>query len=350
MTHVRVLLDPLLVTFGAFLPTQGRKPFAPQLALMSKLLMGVQKGENCLLESPTGTGKTLALLCAALAWQKHQKEHGTAIESDCESDEGDEPVMNKGNRGSVRPFDDFRYSGLNVPAPPDSNRTGKVNKPPVELAYEDSVGSEGVTKARKEERHTHMDDADNDDDAFESPKKKRHKLKPRVQTTPTTNEKESCSVKSARVADPSQRIPSPIAAETTPAQCTAKGAEYAVEATPCKTVSTPNTKAKAKGKKVRKVKRRVPRVFFCSRTHSQLNQVISELRTCKASFQDTSAVGFEEDGKPFSMTLLASRKSTCINKEGEVGLRYFVVALGLFSLPARRLELYRTLSKTPSGT
>ncbi|CAM9778994.1 unnamed protein product, partial [Ectocarpus sp. 8 AP-2014] len=53
---------------------QGRKPFAPQLALMSKLLVGVQKGENCLLESPTGTGKTLALLCAALAWQRQQRE------------------------------------------------------------------------------------------------------------------------------------------------------------------------------------------------------------------------------------------------------------------------------------
>ncbi|CAN0502629.1 unnamed protein product, partial [Ectocarpus sp. 12 AP-2014] len=56
-------------------------------------------------------------------------------------------------------------------------------------------------------------------------------------------------------------------------------------------------------------------VYFCSRTHSQLNQVVAELRTCRTAFQDTSAVGIGDDGKPFSMALLASRKSTCINSE-----------------------------------
>ncbi|KAF2348486.1 P-loop containing nucleoside triphosphate hydrolase, partial [Trinorchestia longiramus] len=33
-----------------------------------QILKGLQKGENCLLESPTGSGKSLALLCSTLAW------------------------------------------------------------------------------------------------------------------------------------------------------------------------------------------------------------------------------------------------------------------------------------------
>ncbi|XP_048482569.1 Fanconi anemia group J protein homolog isoform X3 [Plutella xylostella] len=48
-------------------------PYGAQIALMSKVIEGINKGVNCLLESPTGSGKTLALLCGALAWQQHEK-------------------------------------------------------------------------------------------------------------------------------------------------------------------------------------------------------------------------------------------------------------------------------------
>ena len=51
-----------------------------QLIFMERVIESLQTSSNALLESPTGTGKTLCLLCATLAWQKY-----TSNESNNES-------------------------------------------------------------------------------------------------------------------------------------------------------------------------------------------------------------------------------------------------------------------------
>lgn len=48
------------------------KPYPCQEAYMRKVMESLFRAENALLESPTGTGKTLCLLCATLAWQREQ--------------------------------------------------------------------------------------------------------------------------------------------------------------------------------------------------------------------------------------------------------------------------------------
>ncbi|XP_066975355.1 Fanconi anemia group J protein homolog isoform X1 [Macrobrachium rosenbergii] len=50
------------------------KPYPSQMAMMAQIVKGLQRRQNCLLESPTGSGKSLALLCSTLAWHQAEKE------------------------------------------------------------------------------------------------------------------------------------------------------------------------------------------------------------------------------------------------------------------------------------
>ncbi|KAE9347919.1 Regulator of telomere elongation helicase 1 [Phytophthora rubi] len=54
-------------------------PYDSQLVYMEKVLLALTSKQNAILESPTGTGKTLCLLCATLAWRRQlQKTLGTS--------------------------------------------------------------------------------------------------------------------------------------------------------------------------------------------------------------------------------------------------------------------------------
>lgn len=274
---------------------------------MSKLLMGVQKGENCLLESPTGTGKTLALLSAALAWQRQQRELSVGTESDCQVNEADDLITDVGPHEPLQPFDDFRYVAAKREAP-------------IELAYEDSIGPNIDNAPAKYSRRAgfYDNDDDDDDDVFESPKKKRQRNpKPRAHSPQGndncrtyTNDLDGEAGFTTAASAASPVVPGLVEVERDPSQ-----ELHSPETT------APRVKTDEQGKSAQRTRKRAPRVYFCSRTHSQLNQVVAELRTCRTAFHDTSAVGIGDDGKPFSMALLASRKSTCINKEGEVPFR-----------------------------
>ena len=50
------------------------KPYPSQLAMMDKTIQALKNSQNVLLELPTGSGKSMALLCAAAAW------HASAVQ------------------------------------------------------------------------------------------------------------------------------------------------------------------------------------------------------------------------------------------------------------------------------
>nr|KYP46912.1 Regulator of telomere elongation helicase 1 [Cajanus cajan] len=53
-----------------------------QIVYMDKVIQSLQEKCNALLESPTGTGKTLCLLCATLAWRKKDKNEISLSQSE----------------------------------------------------------------------------------------------------------------------------------------------------------------------------------------------------------------------------------------------------------------------------
>ncbi|XP_030569109.1 regulator of telomere elongation helicase 1 homolog [Drosophila novamexicana] len=62
------------------------EPYEVQRAYMEKVIMCLRDGTNGVLESPTGTGKTLSLLCASLAWirtrQSEQQQYMQKLQLD----------------------------------------------------------------------------------------------------------------------------------------------------------------------------------------------------------------------------------------------------------------------------
>eukprot|EP00878_Enallax_costatus_P033058 GHUV01036436.1.p1 GENE.GHUV01036436.1~~GHUV01036436.1.p1 ORF type:complete len:146 (+),score=39.17 GHUV01036436.1:453-890(+) len=54
--------------------------YGVQKVFINQVLRAIHNEENALLEAPTGCGKTLSLLCGALAWQDAQKRKKMAAE------------------------------------------------------------------------------------------------------------------------------------------------------------------------------------------------------------------------------------------------------------------------------
>lgn len=67
--------------FDVHFPHQA---YGVQKVFMNQVLKAIDHAENALLEAPTGCGKTLSLLCGALAWQTAQKQKRAAAEQKLE--------------------------------------------------------------------------------------------------------------------------------------------------------------------------------------------------------------------------------------------------------------------------
>ncbi|KAK9806231.1 hypothetical protein WJX72_006639 [[Myrmecia] bisecta] len=118
------------------------RAYGVQLGFMDKVLRSLDSSTNALLEAPTGSGKTLSLLCSALAWQ-------TKVKQDSYAD------MWEQQKAEAKPAEDlegFRYTGGRTAA--DKCQSDAPESSSAEVDEEDDCGEVVLHRDKKRKKKT----------------------------------------------------------------------------------------------------------------------------------------------------------------------------------------------------
>ncbi|BFZ04346.1 hypothetical protein BsWGS_07385 [Bradybaena similaris] len=214
------------------------KPYPSQFSMMDKIIKGIQRRQNCLIESPTGSGKSLALLCSALAWQSAEKakqELGETEETETHVCTCAHAKVNGSSPVKATPVEGTQLSELSNVAEHDDDDDFK----PAEKTA-------NPQKPQRDHKKHIVVVYDSDEDVAAK--------KPLEEEQPDVNK-------------PPQSV--------CVCNCTG-GAE-------------------------RKPRAKIPKIYFGTRTHKQVAQIVRELR--KTGYHDVR------------MTVLGSREHTCIHPQ-----------------------------------
>ncbi|KAL8591949.1 hypothetical protein ACOMHN_020427 [Nucella lapillus] len=285
------------------------KPYPSQFSMMDKILRGLERQQNCLLESPTGSGKSLALLCSALAWQSAEKEKQ---EGACQCKCHVPKPATTATTTATTTITGTATATVTAPAAmmtvASATKCGATGSSSVVNASGDSKADMSVSLQQSAYSPVIVLDGDSDED-FVPQKSFRE---PGSKSSMTTKKKKARVSIEYEDTPPSSPSPSPspcpnthTGADTTAALCVdvtpdpptlgtdaASPTWDADQASACSMCSCGEGPQKGAAKKV-------PKIYFGTRTHKQVAQIVRELR--KTEYHDVA------------MTILASREHTCIH-------------------------------------
>lgn len=268
------------------------KAYPSQLAMMNSIVRGLNSKQHCLLESPTGSGKSLALLCSALAWQ--QSLSGKPVDEGS-SRKAEVPLSccctchskNFANN-DVNQETSFHFSN---PSTPPSERSGSLS------TCQDSPGKTTLAAKLSAKKQASMYRDENDDFQVEKKRirplettqqiRKRHCFEKDVQHL----DAEVASGKNTKLESPTGKINS-FSPQNPPGHCSRCC---------CSTKQGKSQDSSDTTKKDHGGKSKIPKIYFGTRTHKQIAQITRELRRTAYS------------GVP--MTILSSRDHTCVHPE-----------------------------------
>ncbi|XP_066491855.1 Fanconi anemia group J protein [Tiliqua scincoides] len=279
------------------------KAYPSQLAMMNAIVKGLNSKQHCLLESPTGSGKSLALLCSALSWQQSLYDHpldDLSLSKECKKPEAlmpcrcschAEPTTKDQSSAEVKPgTSSFISSGTGAPV---NNKTllGETEEMP-----ESTLSSK--LSARK--RASFCESEDND---FKVDRKRIRSFGISQQTKKHQPFKGVQFVDALEVYQ--KRKNGELTVQTVPSE---KAVPFSLKSlqpsSSCPLCSCSSVEENVKGsadakKKEKEGKPFIPKIFFGTRTHKQITQITRELRrTAYASVR---------------MTILSSRDLTCVH-------------------------------------
>lgn len=270
-------------------------PYGIQKAMLAKIAVALTNKEHALIESPTGTGKSLSLLCSTLAWRQQSKEGKTPVISSRLKSRLHEERRKK---LESRPCSCGRRPDCLTELDELKEAKGKKDQSKGQYNYADDLEESALKKVKK---------SDSDDIADVSPyfnnkkaDQKKKKSEPEYIVIDSDDDNDVEIMKKQAVDnDKDKEMPD----EKIPVK---NGDTVKVNELPCRNcealVAEDVFIDETGLSNIRINVTRIPKIYYGTRTHKQISQVVRELN--KTTYT-----------KDLRMNILSSRDRTCINDE-----------------------------------